>query len=150
MAINLIAAVLVLIAICDIRCGLIYDWLVMLLALLSLIPLLEGDMDWQNACLGSVLGGGLLWGLRWASHGGLGLGDVKLTAALGLWLGWENILLCLLTASTLGALYGVGMFLCHRLERHTPIPFGPFLALGAWLAWHEGAFIRNLMEQWLW
>ena len=64
MAIKLIACVLVLIAICDIRYGLIYDWLVVLLALLSLVPLLEGQMNWENACLGSALGCGLLWILR--------------------------------------------------------------------------------------
>ena len=150
MVIKMIACVLVLIAICDIRYGLIYDWLVVLLALLSLVPLLEGQMNWQNACLGSALGCGLLWILRWASHGGLGLGDVKMAAALGLWLGWENILLCLLTASLLGVLYGSGMLLCHRMERNTPIPFGPFLAIGAWLAWCEGDCIRSFMEQVLW
>jgi leader peptidase (prepilin peptidase)/N-methyltransferase len=50
----------------------------------------------------------------------------------------------------LGVLYGSGMMLCHRLERNTPIPFGPFLAIGAWLAWSEGDCVRSFMEQVLW
>jgi prepilin signal peptidase PulO-like enzyme (type II secretory pathway) len=88
-----------------------------------------GHLEPADACIGALLGSGLLGGLRYLSHGGLGLGDVKLAVPLGAWLGWEDLLLCLLLASVTGLVYGAWLFVCRRLNRHTPLPFGPFLAL---------------------
>ena len=146
---SVMAGVLVLIAIYDMRYGLIYDRLVLLLLLLSMIPLLLGHMAWETACAGALLGAGLLEGLRVLSGGGLGLGDVKLSVPLGMWLGWEDLLLCLLLASVAGLFYGARLFVCRRLSRQTPLPFGPFLALGALAAFGWGAEIRAYVEVWL-
>lgn len=140
------ASVLVLIAIYDIRYGLIYDRLVLLLLLLGLIPMLCGYIAWESACLGALLGGSLLAGLRFLSHGGLGLGDVKLAVPLGMWLGWENLFLCLLLASVSGLIYGGWLLLCHRMQRKSPLPFGPFLAWGALAAFGWGHVIREYIE----
>lgn len=140
------AAVLVLIAIYDLRYGLIYDRLVLLLLLLSMISLFFGHTAWETACAGALLGVVLLEGLRVLSGGGLGLGDVKLSVPLGMWLGWEDLLLCLLLASVAGLFYGAGLFVCRRLSRQTPLPFGPFLALGALAAFGWGAAIRAYVE----
>ena len=144
------AAVLVLIAIYDMRYGLIYDRLVLLLLLLSMIPLFCGHMAWETAGMGALLGAGLLEGLRVLSGGGLGLGDVKLSVPLGMWLGWEDLLLCLLLASVTGLVYGAWLFVCRRLNRHTPLPFGPFLTLGALTAFGWGSEIRAYIEVLLW
>ncbi|WP_303816088.1 A24 family peptidase [Selenomonas ruminantium] len=140
------AAVLVLIAIYDMRYGLIYDRLVLLLLLLSTISLLFGHLAWETACAGALLGAGLLEGLRVLSGGGLGMGDVKLSVPLGMWLGWEDLLLCLLLASVAGLLYGAWLLACRRLNRQTPLPFGPFLALGALAAFGWGVEIRAYVE----
>ena len=140
------AAVLVLIAIYDMRYGLIYDRLVLLLLLLSMIPLLLGHTAWEASFAGALLGIGLLEGLRVLSGGGLGLGDVKLSAPLGMWLGWEDLLLCLLLASVAGLLYGAWLLACRRMNRQTPLPFGPFLALGALAAFGWGCEIREYVE----
>lgn len=151
MAVELLfAAVLLLIAYYDIRCGLIYDKLVLLLALLGCLPLMEGQISGAEACLGSLVGGGFLGTLRYLSRGGLGLGDVKMAAALGLWLGGADIMLCLLLAAVAGLIYGGLMLAARRMERNTPLPFGPFLALGAWLAWGNGDSIRSWLEALLW
>ena len=144
------ASVLVLIAIYDMRYGLIYDRLVLLLLLLGMIPLLLGYTAWETACVGALLGAVLLGSLRVLSGGGLGLGDVKLSVPLGLWLGWEDLLLCLLLASVAGLVYGAWLFVCRRLSRQTPLPFGPFLALGALAAFAWGAAIRAYIEVLLW
>ena len=145
-----LAGVLVLIAIYDWRYGLIYDRLVGLLLMLSVIPLFSGHVGLTEACAGALLGGGLLGMLRWLSHGGLGLGDVKLALPLGLWLGWEDMILCLLLSSVAGLLYGGVLLLCHRMERESALPFGPFLALGALAAFAWGADLRCFWEAWLW
>lgn len=143
------AGVLVLIGIYDKCYGLIYDRLVLMLLLLSVLPLLCGHIEWNLSCAGALLGGGLLGGLRFLSHGGLGMGDVKLAIPLGLWLGWEDLLLCLLLASAAGLVYGGWLFIGGRLQRQSPLPFGPFLALGAVAAFGWGRLIRACIEAWL-
>ncbi len=86
----------------------------------------------------------LLWGVaaayrRWRDREGLGLGDAKLFAAAGAWLGPAGLPTVLayaaaaaLVAVLLGSLRGrpVGMA--------TRVPFGPYLAFGMWLVWLYG------------
>lgn len=61
---------------------------------------------------------------------GMGLGDVKMMAFAGLFLGWQATLLALLLAVVLGgAVGGVGLA-TGRLKRGAYMPFGPFLAMG--------------------
>lgn len=144
------AAVLVLIGIYDMRYGLIYDRLVLSLLLLGSLPLAAGRGEPMAALTGALLGSGLLAGLRYLSRGGLGLGDVKLAVALGVWLGWADMLLCLLLSACSGLLYGSVLLLRQRIRRDTPLPFGPFLALGALLAFSWGQVIWDWIEAWLW
>jgi len=65
---------------------------------------------------------------------GMGHGDFKLFAAFGAWLGWQPLLLIILIATTAGATVGITQILMKKLQRDTPIPFGPFLAIGGWFA----------------
>ncbi|MBP3780194.1 MAG: prepilin peptidase [Selenomonas sp.] len=142
----LLAAVLVLLALGDYRYGLLYDSLVALLFVLGAAPLYMSVVSLTSAFVGSLLGGGLLYAVRQLSHGGLGLGDVKLLAALGPWLGWQNIILCLLLASCLGAVYGGVLLLRGKMTRQGVLPFGPFLALGAVIAFAWGDICWNWWE----
>ena len=80
------------------------------------------------------------WGYRaWRGFDGIGLGDAKLLAASGAWLGAQALPTVLLWAcvSALGVL-----LLMHvsgrRVGARTAIPFGSFLAFGTWLAWCLG------------
>lgn len=69
----------------------------------------------------------------------MGGGDAKLAAMMGAWLGWKYLLLAGFLACTLGAFVGGGAIALGLLSRRQPMPFGPFLALGAALAtfWGE-------------
>ncbi|MDQ7842936.1 MAG: prepilin peptidase [Armatimonadota bacterium] len=69
------------------------------------------------------------------SRGGMGGGDIKLAVVMGAFLGWPAIAFALLVAFTTGALVGVVLLATGRRGRRDPIPFGPFLALGAVVAW---------------
>lgn len=62
---------------------------------------------------------------------GLGLGDAKLFAAAGAWLGWESLPLVLLIASSAG----LAQALLLPTSRFGNIAFGPWLAAGFFLAW---------------
>ena len=90
----------------------------------------------MTAIIGAVLG---LWifesiGLVGSLLTGktvMGGGDGKLAALLGAWLGWQSMLLSSFLACALGAFIGGGAITLGLLNRRSPIPFGPFLALGA-------------------
>jgi leader peptidase (prepilin peptidase)/N-methyltransferase len=63
---------------------------------------------------------------------GIGMGDYKLLAALGAWLGASALAPVILIASLLGLLCAAILMVFKRLKYDTPIPFGPFLAIAAW------------------
>jgi len=60
----------------------------------------------------------------------MGLGDVKLMAVIGAFLGWPGVVFSIAAASLLGTMIGASLLLLRR-SRNTQIPFGPYLALGA-------------------
>lgn len=71
--------------------------------------------------------------------GAMGLGDVKLAAVLGLYLG-AAVVAALLIALTAGAIAGLALIIRHgRAARRRTIPFAPFIALGALCAMLGGA-----------
>jgi leader peptidase (prepilin peptidase) / N-methyltransferase len=61
----------------------------------------------------------------------MGAGDTKLAALMGAWLGWKYLLLAGFIACAAGAFTGGGAIAIGLLDRRQPMPFGPFLALGA-------------------
>jgi prepilin signal peptidase PulO-like enzyme (type II secretory pathway) len=68
----------------------------------------------------------------------MGMGDVKLAAFMGLFLGWPNILVAVFVSFLLGAI--VGFFLVFRKKKSmsSEMPFGPFLVIGTFAAIFEG------------
>ena len=60
--------------------------------------------------------------------------QIKLIAMLGAFLGWRAVLVTIFLAAVLGAGMGLVLILLRRKGRREPLPFGPFLALGALLA----------------
>jgi prepilin signal peptidase PulO-like enzyme (type II secretory pathway) len=78
-----------------------------------------------------LVAGGAFLAIALARPGGFGLGDVKLIAAMGLFLG-PGVLPAVLIALFAGSLWGAVLFLRHgRAAAELTLPFGPFLALGA-------------------
>lgn len=91
---------------------------------------------WKDALLGVLLGGGLLYGIAAAyflvrREEGLGMGDVKMLALIGAFLGWKAVLVTLVLSSFSGAIVGVGLIAAQRGGMRVAMPFGTFLALGA-------------------
>ena len=87
----------------------------------------------HDAVAGAVLGYLTLWGIYWVfklvtGKEGMGYGDFKLLGALGAWFGWQTVPVIILLSSFAGALLGISILLLRRLERDTPMPFGPYLA----------------------
>jgi len=67
---------------------------------------------------------------------GIGLGDAKLLAGIGIWLSWQGLPMVLLVASVVGLIAGlIKVAVKGTPAKETPIPFGPFLCLAAWIVW---------------
>jgi leader peptidase (prepilin peptidase)/N-methyltransferase len=82
---------------------------------------------------GMLVGAGLLLALSLIWHGGMGGGDIKLTAFMGVVLGWY-VLLAVFLGATLGAVVGIAQIARGKRKRKDTIPFGPFLAMGGVVA----------------
>ena len=123
----------------DLREGIIPDVIVFPGMALALgLALLEGRAI--PALVGGGVGFGLLLAIYLLARGGMGLGDVKLVGLLGLINGWPLVLVALLLAFVSWGLLA-SVFLALRLKgRKAPIPFGPFLVGGSFVAllWGQG------------
>ena len=131
-------------ALLDIHCGLLYDRLVLIVALSAVYPWLLGMNSLDDMLAGGLFGSGLLWGIRWLSRGGMGWGDVKLAGAIGLWLGVKLMVMALLLAFLLGGIVALGLLFGRGYSCSARIPFGPFLVAGALAAYWFGR------ECWQW
>ena len=73
------------------------------------------------------------------SRSGLGLGDAKLFAASGAWVGGEGLITVLLYACLAAMIAVLVAWLRDTaVTKSTAIPFGPFIAAGTWLVWLYG------------
>lgn len=130
-----LTAFLLVIAFIDTDHQLILDKVLLWLAGSGIvINLWTGAAGAADMLFGGLLGGGLLLIVAVASKGGMGGGDIKLAAALGLWMGWKFTLLTLLLAFVFGGAGGIVLLLLKLKNRKDLIPFGPFLALGTWVS----------------
>jgi leader peptidase (prepilin peptidase)/N-methyltransferase len=107
------------------------------------------EPGWVASLTGIVMGGGALWIVaegyyRLRHEEGLGMGDVKMLAMIGAFLGWKMTLVALMTASLLGSLIGVALIVTQRGSMKYALPFGTFLAVGAAVA----ATVGPRMVEW--
>ena len=90
----------------------------------------------KDALIGALLGAGFLYGIAAAYYlvrreEGLGMGDVKMLAMIGAFLGWKAVLVTLVLSSFSGALIGLTLIALQRKGMRVAMPFGTFLAAGA-------------------
>lgn len=91
---------------------------------------------WLASLLGILVGGGVLLGVaevyqRLRHEEGLGMGDVKMLAMVGAFIGWKLTLVTLMMASIAGSLVGLLLIVTGRGGLKYALPFGTFLAVGA-------------------
>ena len=129
------------------------DWRHLILPDVLTLPLIVAGLavagaltpeDLPDPLLGAVCGYLGLWLVAWVyrrvrGRDGLGLGDAKLLAASGAWVGASG-LPSVLAGAALGALAAAGIMMLagRRLDRDSALPFGPFLAAATWLVWLLG------------
>jgi leader peptidase (prepilin peptidase)/N-methyltransferase len=113
-----------------------------------LVNLASTFTDIHSAVLGAVAGYVALWSIYWAfklvtQREGMGYGDFKLLAAIGAWLGWQMLPLVILVSSIAGTIVGIFLIVITKRGRHEPIPFGPYLAGGGFLALLWGSQVNE-------
>ncbi|RMF92042.1 MAG: prepilin peptidase [Nitrospinota bacterium] len=135
----LLLTILLIVTFIDLEHKIIPDRITLsgLLAGLLLNPLLP--VSFFDALLGGLIGGGIFLLVALLSRGGMGGGDIKLMAMLGVFLGWQRALLTIFLGVSSGALVGIVLMLLRKKGRKDQVPFGPFLALGGMVAlfWGE-------------
>ena len=75
----------------------------------------------------------------------MGLGDVKLMAAVGAFLGWQAVIFSLIASSLIGSLVGVGLVAARRRDWSARLPYGPWIALAAVIWIFGGSHFVNVM-----
>jgi leader peptidase (prepilin peptidase)/N-methyltransferase len=129
----------------DVDHGVLPDSLTLPLIAVGLLVVgtLQPD-DVADRVPGAALGYLFLAGVAWAyrrlrGREGLGLGDAKLFAAAGAWVGAFALPSVLLGAAVSALAAAAVMVLCGRsLSRSSALPFGPFLAAATWAVWLYG------------
>ena len=146
MALALIS-LLVIISISDIKTMLIPNKvLVFFLIVFSITRFISPLDPWWDSLIGAAVGFGILLVIAIISKGGMGGGDIKLFGVLGLALGLSGTLLTLFLASFIGAAAGIVGLLTKKVKKGQPVPFGPFIAMGALLSFF---FHEHILEWYL-
>lgn len=91
-----------------------------------------------DSVIGAMAGYLILWSIYWGfklltGKEGMGYGDFKLLAAIGAWLGWQQLPLVVLLSSVVGAIIGIAMLSAQKKGFDKAIPFGPYLAIAGWI-----------------
>lgn len=112
----------------------------------ALVPLTHGEVSriasFESGVIGALAGGGLLWAVGFVGKivlkkEAMGMGDVKLLAAIGAFSGWQAVLFTVIISSFAGSIIGVGLICLGDKKWQSRLPYGPYIALGAvlWMLW---------------
>lgn len=93
-------------------------------------------LGFKRSLLGALAGGGSLYLIAVTATAvlkreAMGMGDVKLLAMIGAFIGWQGALFTIFTSSLLGTIAGVILILLRKADIKGKIPFGPYLAMGS-------------------
>ncbi len=134
--------ILLVAALIDWRRMILPDWITLPLIPLGCAMAAMQEPPLTDRLIGAVAGFAVFAGIaelyrRLRGHDGLGMGDAKLLAAAGAWVGWRDLPLVVLG----GAVTALAWALATRRDPERPLPFGPFLAATFWLVWRLGGSI---------
>ena len=147
-------AVMIVLCVIDLQTKILPDVITVPGVAVGLVSSCFLEPGWTSSLVGMVAGGGILWAvgrvyfLIRGQHG-MGMGDVKMLAMIGAFLGWQSMLIALLLASLLGSAVGVAMIMLRQGGMQSALPFGSFMAVSALISisvgqsllrWYSGFF----------
>ncbi len=125
-------------------------WIGLAMSLFNPLPAAEVlFISSSSAIIGAIAGYLSLWSVYQlfklvTGKEGMGYGDFKLLAALGAWLGWQQLPVIIMMSAVVGAIIGVLLIVFRGRDRQIPIPFGPYLAAAGWISMLWGEQIKNV------
>lgn len=128
-------SILIIVSFIDFKHEIIPNRIIIIILCLGFIYVLTGNISIKNALLGMITGGGILFLLGIIPHA-LGGGDIKLMFSLGAFLGLYKTISTIFIAFMLAAVVSTILLLFKIKRRNDNIPFGPFIALGCFIAFH--------------
>ena len=108
--------------------------LVAMLAVCGVAGTAPSPAGWRGHIIGAVCVSVPMFLLCLAIDGAFGGGDIKLMAAAGLFLGWQNTLLAMFFGILGGGVYGMYLLAAKKADKKDHFAFGPFLCAGIVLA----------------
>ncbi|AEE96331.1 prepilin peptidase [Mahella australiensis] len=135
---------LMIISFVDIDEGIILDAALIPIVAVGIIAVaVDPSGTWQYAALGALVGACIIGTIYILSliilkKEGMGIGDIKLMAAVGTLLGWQRTLLAFFIGVYIGAIAGIIMIALKKKDMASEIPFGPFLSIGTAISWWFG------------
>lgn len=134
-------SMLMVLSVIDWRTYIIPNGINLVIFLLGIVRVLTDLHNWLGYLIGMLAVSLVFLGLHVATGGnGLGMGDVKLVAAAGLLIGWQNMLLAVIIGSLSGAvIHSIRM----KGGAGKKLAFGPYLAAGIWIAALFGQLLIN-------
>ena len=106
-------------------------FVLLICAILQVLLLSQPEL--RSAVLGLLVCGGIFFAVAIIGHGAMGVGDVKLAAAIGALLGFPAALHGLFLGIVFGGLAAAFLLLTRRAGRKDSFAYGPYLAVGAWI-----------------
>jgi leader peptidase (prepilin peptidase) / N-methyltransferase len=134
----------------DIDYHLLPDHLTLLLLWIGLVFSMYGLFtNSHDAIIGAIVGYLVFAITQWLFHlvtgkVGMGQGDFKFLAAMGAYLGWQQLPAIILLSSLIGLICGITHMFIKRQIKSVPMPFGPYLAIAGWIGLIWGHDIINL------
>ncbi|MCD5323733.1 MULTISPECIES: prepilin peptidase [Pontibacillus] len=138
----LFSSLLVIITVTDLNYMLISNNILLFFLPLLIIGRIISPLEpWWNPIAGGLTGFLLTMIIILVSRGGMGGGDMKLFGVIGIVLGLPGVLLAFFLSTLYGSIISGGLLLFKKIDRKKPVPFGPYIVLGALTTYFFGSSI---------
>lgn len=139
---------LIVITMIDIDTLEIYDRFQILLLVLAITNMFLSDLPWIDHVIGFFIISIPFYIIAILTNG-MGGGDIKLVAIAGLLLGYQGILVTFFISTLTGSIYAIYLLVIRKTGRKTQLPFGPFLCVGVYTAFHfSNEIIQAYIRLW--
>ncbi len=144
-------SMLMIVFVTDIKYMLIPDRLLLFFLPIFIVFRILHPLDpWWDSIVGAVAGLVTLALIIIVSRGGMGAGDMKLMGVIGIVLGLQDTYLAFFFATLYGTVISGGLLLLKKIDRKQPVPFGPYIILGALTAYFFADYIVKWYVDTLW
>ncbi|WP_328588131.1 prepilin peptidase [Gottfriedia acidiceleris] len=139
-----IISLLIIIVVSDVKFMIIPNRILLIFLFIYSFERILIPLDpWWSSIVGGLGAFVVLLLISMVSRGGMGGGDIKLFSVLGIILGWKLSLFTFILACFSGSIYGLFVIVSGKLKQRSPIPFGPFIAMGGIVSYF---YSENLLE----